>query len=136
MRASEALIVLYPLMGIGSALREPGRRYRRRYSKRATNRPADGLPAPRRLIEKIMDQIAAGRTVRLLCREKWAPSEPVFYRWVSACPEIAAMYEAAKQARLATLRDQILELADNSIDHEKTKLQIAARQWLFSQLNR
>ena len=125
-----------PSKGRPVAVREPGKRYRRRYSKRYTKRPEDGLPAPRALIEKIVLRIAFGDTLSRICRERWAPSISVFYRWCGASAEVAALYEVAKEARLDNLLFEMLELADNSVAHEKTRLQIAARKWMYDQLSR
>ncbi len=124
-----------PSKGRPVAVREPGKRYRRRYSKRYTKRPEDGLPAPRALIEKIVLRIAFGDTLSRNCPSAGRRRFRSFIDGAGRQPS-RSLYEVAKEARLDNLLFEMLELADNSVAHEKTRLQIAARKWMYDQLSR
>jgi hypothetical protein len=109
------------------ALKEAGKKYMRRYSKNA-KRVEPGYPCPPRILEKMFTELASGRLLSDIAREKWAPSQRTYLRWVREWPKVAESYSLAKKIRLEGLYDQIRELADSG-DIERVKHQIKTRQW-------
>jgi hypothetical protein len=116
------------------ALKEPGRRYMRRYSKRAARTEPD-YPCSPKLLEKLFVEIAQGRLLREIAREKWSPSVRTVMYWCRDWPKVAEMYSLAKRIRLEVLEDAILDIADGG-DPERAKHQIRAREHLHSRLAR
>ena len=107
---------------------------------------AIGEPAPFKLpwvstyTEEIADrvcvEVSRGRSlVRLAIEETWCPSAMRLYRWLAERPEFKAAYEIAKQARADAMMAETIDLADASTDHEKTKIQISARQHLSARFH-
>jgi hypothetical protein len=85
-------------------------------------------------LRRIFNEIASGHLLFLICREKWAPSESVFYRWMASDPKLRASYQMAKVLRIEVLQDQIYELA--GADFGRLRHQIKTRQWLNDRLAR
>ena len=86
--------------------------------------------------ERICEEVAGGRLLdRISIEEAWAPSLMQMKRWMRQHPEFEEAYRLALQIRGETLGYEIVHLADNSEDHEKTKIQIGARQWLAARMS-
>lgn len=87
-------------------------------------------------VELFCREIARGRVLLRICiEEAWAPSEGTVYNWLRKYVEFREAYDCACQIRAEDMANDILELADNSVDHEKTRQQIDARKWLAGKLS-
>lgn len=86
--------------------------------------------------ERICEEVAAGRSLqRILIEEAWSPSILYCYRWMRDHPDFASAYEMALRIRGEAIANEVVEIADNSTDHEHTRLQMQGRQWLSPKLN-
>lgn len=86
--------------------------------------------------DRICEEVALGRSLaRIALEEPWAPTLYTLTYWMKQRPELRAAYELALQIRAETIAAEVIELADASIDHDHTKLQIGARQWLAPKLS-
>lgn len=127
-------------LGRTPKLRQAGQHFYRGYSKsKYVSRRNPDLPAPRRLIDRVCDHIASGRLVADVCRCVWAPSQRVWFRWVSEFPEVRRAYDAARRMRVERLRESVLDTAHSLVDgadRESVKVAIKATQWLANRLER
>ena len=86
--------------------------------------------------DRVCLEVSRGRSLaRVAVEETWAPSVMKLYQWLHDHPEFKHAYEMAKAARADAIMFETVELADNSTDHEKTKLQVGVRQHLAARLH-
>ena len=89
------------------------------------------------IADRICEEIAGGRILsRISIEEPWCPTLSMLSYWMGQKPEFRQAYEMALQLRAETMAHEIVEIADNSLDHEQSKLMISARQWLAARMNR
>ena len=97
----------------------------------------------------ICARLAAGETLREICRDRSLPAEEVVRGWVIDRPRFAAAYQRAREAGYATLADQLLEIADDSstdtcVDDkgkallvteavQRSRLCVDTRKWLLAE---
>jgi len=105
--------------------------------------------------EKICDLIAAGQSLREICRQDDMPPDSVVRRWAFTDREgFAARYAIANQARALRWADEIIEISDDgsndwmerqveaglitpvaNTEHiNRSRLRVDARKWLLSKL--
>jgi hypothetical protein len=106
-----------------------------------------------KLGQAIADRLAAGETLRQVCREPGMPSERTVRRWAMAADHpFAPIYEAARRVGYHQMADEILEIADDArndwMDREtrngglvqvvdveaimRSRLRVDTRKWLLS----
>lgn len=99
---------------------------------------------------EICARLAAGETLRAICRDRSLPTETVVRGWVTDRPRFAAAYERAREIGYAALADQLLEIADDSsadtyVDDkgrarsvteaiQRSRLRIDTRKWLLAKV--
>lgn len=99
---------------------------------------------------EICARLAAGETLRAICRDRSLPTETVVRGWVVDRPRFAAAYERAREIGYAALADQLLEIADDSsadtyLDDkgkersvteaiQRSRLRIDTRKWLLAKV--
>jgi hypothetical protein len=99
---------------------------------------------------EICTRLAAGETLRAICRDRSLPTETVVRGWVIDRPRFAADYERAREIGYAALADQLLEIADDSsadtyVDDkgktrpdaeaiQRSRLRIDTRKWLLAKI--
>ena len=87
--------------------------------------------------DRFCEEIANGRIIDRICAEEtWCPGLSTIAKWRRDYPDFEANYQMACRIRADVMVHQIVALADDSLDHEKTKLQISSRQWLASKLHK
>lgn len=105
------------------------------------------------VMRAICDRLAAGESLRAICRTSGMPSAPTVCRWVTTIPEFAEQYARARDIGLDLLADEIVEIADTPEIGTKTKtddegktevtegdmiehrrLRVDARKWYLSKL--
>ena len=103
--------------------------------------------------DAICDRIAAGESLRGICRSDGMPAESTVRLWVlDDVEKFAAQYARAREVGYDCMSEEILELADTSRIGKKTttkatgtettegdmversRLQIEARKWLLSKM--
>jgi len=98
--------------------------------------------------ELILVRLAAGETLRAICRDPDMPVRETIRKWREDFPEFLARYARAREAGFDHLADELIEIADDGtgdvwVDdkgHEHTnddviqrsRLRVDARKWLLS----
>lgn len=91
------------------------------------------------LVLTILERVADGEAVSVVCRDKGMPSRKAFYAWVLEDEILRSKYEAALQMRGELFAEQIVDIADGSEGCEaeevsSAKLRVDARKWVVSKL--
>lgn len=126
---------------------------------------AKKAPAPRATIGRpssfteevaavICARIAAGESLRAVCRDPAMPEMRTVFRWMPANEGFRQQYEIAMEARAAAIFDEMMEIADTPVMGETTteqpdgsietkrgdmiqhrRLQIDARKWMLARMS-
>jgi hypothetical protein len=89
------------------------------------------------LEERMLEEIASGRSVIGMCREeKWTPNADTWYRWLYKIEGLSDRYARAKAFQSEREADIILDIADNATnqDYQVARLRVDARKWIASKL--
>ncbi|MDO4698628.1 MAG: hypothetical protein Q4A60_08160 [Pasteurellaceae bacterium] len=89
-----------------------------------------------KIISKICQAIADGKSLRSICNNSKMPNKSTIFRWLNIYPEFMKEYQLAVALRNETYTDKILEIAD-SADRENlevSKLQIDSFKWYLAKL--
>ncbi|WIM09064.1 terminase small subunit protein [Enhydrobacter sp.] len=78
-------------------------------AKRTTRRPTQFTSA---IAKAIGARLAAGETLRAICRDPAMPREAVVRGWAAQRPAFAGELRRARELGYATLADELLEIAD------------------------
>ena len=92
---------------------------------------------PEELEDRMLEEIASGRSVISLCREEdWTPNADTWYRWMYKIDGLSDRYTRAKSISSEFHADQILAIADEADNQtfQVARLQIDARKWVASKL--
>ena len=90
-----------------------------------------------KLEDRMLEEIASGRSVISLCREEdWTPNADTWYRWMYKIEGLSDRYTRAKAISSEYHADQILAIADEADNQtfQDARLQIDARKWVASKL--
>jgi hypothetical protein len=83
------------------------------------------------LATRICERLAAGETLRAVCRDDDMPSESTVRRWASDTEHpISAQYVRAREIGYQCMADEIIEIADGS--DGDARLRVDTRKWLMS----
>lgn len=63
---------------------------------------------------RICAEVAAGESVKEVCRQAWAPNEKTHYRWMAAYPEYRDAITAARATGIERHADEIIAIADGA----------------------
>lgn len=104
----------------------------------------------KKLADEICERMARGESVNQICKDNHMPSDATVYCWAKNYKDFGEAFKEAKDNRAHVLVDQILEIADNSINdymeniqgitvisHEniqRSKLRVDARKWVASKM--
>lgn len=99
------------------------------------------------LAKEIVERISSGESVRAIGRDKGMPEAKTIYNWLldEDKKEFLQQYSTAIDVRTELLADEIIELADESVDDIKgdksdaarvqaRKLQVDSRKWAASKM--
>ena len=88
------------------------------------------------VIERLLEGIADGQTLRALCREEGMPNWRTVYDWIDADAELAARFERAREIGFDAIAEDILTNVDNVVaigEHiQRSKLQVETRLKLLA----
>ena len=120
---------------------------KRKTGPRPRSGPARVTPS---IAATICARLAAGQTLRAICRDPRLPGEAVVRRWAVEQPAFAAELGRAREVGVATLADELLEIADDpsgdgGIDDkakarpdaeaiQRARLRVETRKWLLARL--
>lgn len=87
-----------------------------------------------KLADRICERLAAGETLRAICRDEGMPSEPTVRRWaLEDFNGFSAQYTRSREIGYACMADEVLEIADGGTgDVIRDRLRFDARRWLLS----
>ena len=89
------------------------------------------------LADKMLEEIASGRSVIGMCREEeWTPNADTWYRWLYKIEGLSDRYTRAKAFQSEREANIILDIADNATnqDYQVARLRVDARKWIASKL--
>lgn len=85
------------------------------------------------LASRICERLAAGETLRAICRDDKIPSEPTVRRWALEREAFSAQYARAREIGYQGLADELTEIADDKGgDPTRDRLRVDTRKWLLS----
>lgn len=85
---------------------------------------------------EILDRLAAGETLRSICRSDGMPSDMSVRRWAAEDRDgFSSRYAKARDEGMHVMADEILEIADNKgEDVQRDRLRVDTRKWLLSKI--
>ena len=119
-------------------------------------KPTIGRPTKynKQVVDLICGRIAAGQSMREVCRASDTPSMRVVFEWLAKYPSFAQQYALACDARTQYIAEELLDIADDGTndwttrqnsegeDYEvpnnehiqRSRLRVDTRKWLLSKL--
>lgn len=97
-----------------------------------------------KIAQRVLDELAAGRSLRSICADSDMPSRPTVYKWIDNDTDgFADRYTRARDLGLDTIADQVLDIADEPVptnEHGSTdsgavadkRVRFDARRWYLS----
>jgi hypothetical protein len=90
--------------------------------------------------QRILEELASGRTLRNVCRDDGVPPHNTVMGWVTDDREgFAPRYKRAREIGYHAMADEILEIADDSSNDaidpgsvRRARLRCKARQWMLA----
>lgn len=88
------------------------------------------------LAREICERLAAGESLRAVCRDKDMPSEAAVRAWaLDDVDGFSTQYETARNLGLDCMADEVLDIADSDdSDAQSRRLKFDARRWYLSKL--
>lgn len=88
------------------------------------------------MMEKICDELIAGRSLIKICQDEAFPNHVEIYREMHRHPDLFTAITNAREAQQEFIADELIEMADLATpeDHNVVKLRIWARQWRAAKL--
>jgi hypothetical protein len=83
------------------------------------------------LADRICERLAAGETLRAICRDDGMPSHGTVLNWAKAEP-FSDQYARSRETGYALMADQLTEIADGDGDPARDRLRVDTRKWLLS----
>jgi hypothetical protein len=111
--------------------------------------PIDKAPARKRgrpsaytltIAGPLFDKLAAGKSLKAICRQPGMPSERAVLAWVRAKPEFRRQYDLARELGRHTIGDDVLDIVDgiwrrNSPDAlNDARREIDAKKWYLARM--
>lgn len=82
----------------------------------------------------ICEGLAAGQSLRAICKGEGMPAPSTVCLWVRENPDFAEQYARAREAQADHYADEIIEIADRAEDANLARVQIDARKWFASKV--
>ena len=87
------------------------------------------------LAEEICARLAAGESLRSICRDDHMPDRATVANWCSRDEHFFSQYTRAREFGLDELADEVIEIADaGSGDAVRDRIRFDARRWYLSKL--
>lgn len=88
------------------------------------------------MIEKVCDELVAGRSILKICEDPAFPNHIEIYREMHRHPDLFQDIARAREAQQDAIVDELIEMADLATpeDYNVVKLRIWARQWRAAKL--
>ena len=83
----------------------------------------------------ILGRIAAGESLRSICRDEGMPNQVTVYAWLLKHDDFAKQYARSRDDQAETYADEIAFIADDeSIPADSRRIRIDARKWIACKL--
>lgn len=104
------------------------------------------IPYAPEIAARILDQLAAGKSLRSICKGSGMPSATNVREWAVKDTDFGARYARARAEGLEHMAEEIVDIADDGTndyqddgmpdyDHlQRSKLRVDTRKWLLSKL--
>ncbi len=112
---------------------------------------------PAEIRTTICERLAAGESLRAICRDEGMPDATSVFRWLEEDAEFATKYARAREVQAELLADEMVEIADDSTNDfmerkrrkgdeevtetafdaehvQRSKLRIETRRWIAEKL--
>lgn len=103
--------------------------------KRKVGRPSSYSDA---LAEVICDRIAAGESMRAICRDAGMPDRVTVLRWLAAHEDFAAKCARARELQADVVDEEIVDMLQDvkmgTLDPQAARVLLAGYQWRASKL--
>ena len=110
------------------------------------------------LADQLCERLSQGKSLRTVCKAEDMPSAVTIFSWLRKDPEFLKQYERSKAEAADSLADEILDIADNSVNDymaqlvadgdeeaiaavklhpeniQRSRLRVDARKWIASKL--
>ena len=89
---------------------------------------------------EILDQLAEGKTLRAICRERGMPSARTVGRWATDdIHGFAARYDRARKLQGDAIFDEVVDITNEKfvdiVEVQAAKLKVDARKWFLAKLH-
>jgi hypothetical protein len=88
-----------------------------------------------RLIERIIDQLAQGKSLTAICKRKGMPSRRTVQRWMEGDDDLAERLLEARETGFHQFAEETLDLVEREPDANKARVILSARQWFLGKLS-
>lgn len=88
-----------------------------------------------KLIERIIEQLAQGKSLTAICQQRGMPSRRTVQRWLQGDDELAERLLEARETGFGQFAEETLELVEKEPDANRARVILAARQWYLGKLS-
>jgi Bacteriophage Sf6, terminase small subunit-like len=90
------------------------------------------------VVRILFDRLAAGESLRAMCRDPGLPSKRTVLSWASTRAEFRRQYDIARECGRHTIGDDVLDIADSLHDSpeaiKKARREIDAKKWHLARM--
>lgn len=86
------------------------------------------------LATEICIRLSQGDTLIAICREDGMPDKATVFRWLAKNLEFRDKYARARDEQSDVFAEETVDIADNTNDPAKARVQIDARKWFASKV--
>ncbi len=86
------------------------------------------------IAENICERIAAGESLRAICKDKAMPGRTTICRWLAENEGFQKAMAFARDLQSDSLADEVLHIADTEPDPHRARIRIDARIWFASKV--
>ena len=115
--------------------KRPSHRVTKKAAKKKTGRPT---LYSEKLTDKICEEIAAGKSLVAICKQKGMPGYTAVMGWLRKYDEFRERYARAREDQAHTLADEIIEISDepvkDAVGVARARNRMDSRKWMAAKL--
>jgi hypothetical protein len=92
-------------------------------------------PADAAVIDRILAELAKGRSLSTICRAPGMPARETVWRWTKGNDELAARVLEARECGFHAYAEETLELVQKCRDPHKARVLLDSRRWYLGKLS-
>lgn len=96
------------------------------------------VPEEEAAIERILEAVSSGISLKKACKREEGINRPRFYRLMDADKELADRYARARKQGWACMADELVDIIHNTEPQSEhvqlTKLEVDTKKWLLSKM--